>query len=33
MYNLVTQKLKGTIKCESEEEKGVLFSLNIPLSS
>jgi len=31
VYNLVTQKLKGTIKCESEEGKGVIFSIVVPV--
>ncbi len=31
VYNLVTQKLKGTIKCESKEGKGVLFLIKLPL--
>ena len=31
VYNLVTQKLKGNIKCESKEGKGVLFTINLPL--
>ncbi|MGR3220235.1 MAG: trifunctional serine/threonine-protein kinase/ATP-binding protein/sensor histidine kinase [Candidatus Anammoxibacter sp.] len=30
IYNLVTQKLNGKIKCDSEEGKGVLFEINIP---
>ena len=30
IYNLVTQKLNGTINCESEQGKGVLFSMKIP---
>jgi len=31
VYNLVTQKLKGTIKCESEEKKGVVFRIVVPM--
>lgn len=31
-YNLVTQKLKGEISLESEVNKGVLFTIVIPLS-
>ena len=31
VYNLVTQKLKGNIKCESKEGKGVLFTINVQL--
>jgi len=31
VYNLVTQKLKGSIKCESEEGKGTLFEINVPV--
>ncbi|BBE31513.1 hypothetical protein OSSY52_16540 [Tepiditoga spiralis] len=30
IYNLVTQKMKGSIKCESEIGKGVKFIINIP---
>jgi len=32
VYNLVTQKLEGTISCESEEEEGVRFEIRIPVS-
>ena len=32
VYNLVTQKLKGTVNCESEEENGVLFTINVPMN-
>ena len=32
VYNLVTQKLKGTVSCESEEGKGVLFTISIPIT-
>ena len=32
VYNLVTQKLKGTVNCESEEGKGVLVTVNVPLN-
>ncbi len=31
-YNLVTHKLKGSIQCQSELGKGVLFTLNLPLT-
>ena len=31
VYNLITQKLKGTIKCESEEGKGVVFRIVVPV--
>ncbi|MCK4464735.1 MAG: HAMP domain-containing histidine kinase, partial [Bacteroidales bacterium] len=31
VYNLVTQKLKGSIKCESEEGGGALFEISIPV--
>ncbi|BAP55751.1 multi-sensor signal transduction multi-kinase [Thioploca ingrica] len=30
VYNLVTQKLKGTIRCESEINKGTTFILELP---
>lgn len=33
IYNLITQKLKGTIKCESNVGEGVKFIVNLPLSS
>lgn len=33
VYNLVTQKLKGTIHCESRVGAGTKFILNLPLSS
>ena len=32
-YNLVTHKLKGTIHCQSELGKGVLFTLTLPYAS
>ncbi len=32
VYNLVTQKLKGSVSCESEEGKGVLFTVSIPMN-
>lgn len=32
VYKLVTEKLKGSIECKSEEGKGVEFYINIPLS-
>lgn len=31
VYNLVTQKLKGTISCKSTEGKGVLFTIKLPV--
>lgn len=31
VFNLITQKLKGTIDCSSEEGHGVEFRLNVPL--
>ncbi|MBD2187624.1 sensor histidine kinase [Pseudanabaena mucicola] len=31
-YNLVTQKLQGSIKCESEVNKGTIFILTLPSS-
>ena len=30
VYNLVTQKLKGTIKCESKVGKGTIFHISVP---
>ncbi|MCK4346656.1 MAG: hypothetical protein KAX05_15335, partial [Bacteroidales bacterium] len=33
VYNLVTQKFKGTIKCESEEGKGVVFRIVVPVGN
>ena len=33
VYNLVTQKLKGTVNCESKEGQGVLFKIDIPLNN
>jgi signal transduction histidine kinase len=33
VYNLVTQKLGGTITCESEQGKGVIFTIKIPTHS
>lgn len=32
IYNLVRQKLRGSITCESEPGKGVLFKIKIPLN-
>jgi signal transduction histidine kinase len=32
VYNLVTQKLNGTISCESKLNKGTSFSIEVPLS-
>ena len=31
VYNLVTQKLKGSIKCESKNGKGVVFRIVVPV--
>jgi signal transduction histidine kinase len=31
LYNLVTQKLKGTVQCESKKGKGTKFTIRIPL--
>ncbi len=31
VYNLVTHKLKGTIKCESVEGEGTTFNISIPI--
>jgi signal transduction histidine kinase len=31
VYNLVKQKLDGTISCESDSGKGVLFFIEIPI--
>ncbi len=31
IYNLVKQKLHGTITCESEQGKGVLFVMEVPV--
>jgi signal transduction histidine kinase len=33
VYNLVTQLLKGSIRCESERDEGALFEIKLPLSS
>jgi signal transduction histidine kinase len=33
VYNLVTQKLNGSITCSSEKEKGVSFRMKIPASN
>lgn len=33
IYNLVKQKLHGTITCESEPGKGVLFVIEVPVSN
>lgn len=32
VYNLVTQKLKGTIRCESIVEQGTTFIIEMPIS-
>ena len=32
IYNLVKQKLHGTIACESEQGKGVLFKIEVPIT-
>ena len=31
VYNIVTQKLNGTIKCESEENQGTKFMISLPI--
>ncbi len=31
VYNIITQRLKGKIKCESEPDKGVFYQIDIPL--
>ena len=31
VYNLVTQKLKGTIECKDTGNKGACFELNVPM--
>jgi two-component system NtrC family sensor kinase len=31
-YNLVTQKLQGSIDCESEIGKGTIFTVTLPIS-
>ena len=31
VYNLVTQKLNGTIECESEPGKGAVFAMKLPV--
>jgi signal transduction histidine kinase/ligand-binding sensor domain-containing protein len=31
VYNLIKQKLHGSISCESEQEKGALFLIEVPL--
>jgi signal transduction histidine kinase len=33
VYNLVTQKLRGTIRAESEEGRGTRFFMNFPLNA
>lgn len=33
VYNLVTSTLDGVISCESEPDKGVIFSIRVPLDS
>ncbi len=32
VYNIIIQKLNGVINCNSEQGKGVLFNINIPMS-
>ena len=32
VYNMVTHKLKGTIKCQSEEGIGTTFIITLPLT-
>jgi signal transduction histidine kinase len=31
VYNIITQKLKGTISCDSDADRGILFLISIPL--
>jgi signal transduction histidine kinase len=31
VYNLVKQKLRGSINCESKPGKGVLFTIEVPV--
>lgn len=31
IYNIIISQLNGTIVCESEEGKGVLFRINVPI--
>ena len=33
IYNLVTQKLKGTIECNSTQGFGTTFTISIPLQN
>jgi len=33
VYNLVTQKLQGSINCESKIDKGVKFLIEVPISA
>jgi signal transduction histidine kinase len=33
VYNLVTQKLRGTIRCESEVNVGTTFIIELPLTT
>ena len=33
MYNLITQRLAGQIKCHSELEKGTEFMIKVPIES
>ncbi|MCP3901888.1 MAG: response regulator, partial [Desulfobacteraceae bacterium] len=33
VFNLITQTLKGSIECESSEEKGTMFEIKIPVPS
>jgi signal transduction histidine kinase len=30
IYNLVTQQLKGTIRCESQAQRGTRFMIEFP---
>ncbi len=32
IYNIITNNLKGSIKCTSSEQKGVVFDIHIPIS-
>lgn len=33
VFNIVTQKLKGSITCESEPDQGVMFKITIPVNN
>ncbi|MEA1891523.1 MAG: PAS domain-containing sensor histidine kinase [Campylobacterota bacterium] len=32
IYNIITVQLKGSVMCQSEEEQGLTFTINIPLT-